>query len=89
MKSRSLLSRLDEARALAVDGVSFGLINLMQSRHALPTDFRARWDEFAAEWAKRPVHEFYRVPDDFALPELPESGRLFFRSPFPGEEEPC
>ncbi|HEX4141292.1 MAG TPA: hypothetical protein VHY09_13160 [Candidatus Methylacidiphilales bacterium] len=88
MKSRSLLSRLDEARALAVDYVSFGLVNLMQARHPLPADFRSRWDAFTAEWAERPVYEFYRLPDDFTLPELPDRGRLHFRSPFPGEHEP-
>ena len=88
MNSRTLLSRLDEAWALAVDGVSFGLVNLMQSRHPLPADFRTRWDAFAAEWATRPVHEFYRVPDDFTPPELPDRGRLLFRSPFPGADEP-
>jgi dienelactone hydrolase len=87
VKSRSLLSRLDEARALLVDGVSFGLVNLMQSRHPLPTDFRVRWDQFTAEWAERPVEEFYRIPEDFAPPELPESGRLHFPSPHPGENE--
>jgi dienelactone hydrolase len=88
VKSRTLLSRLDEARALAVDWVSFGLVNLMQSRHRLPEDFRERWDAFTAEWADQPVHEFYRVPDDFTPPELPDRGRLLFRSPFPGGDEP-
>jgi dienelactone hydrolase len=88
VKSRTLLSRLDEARALAVDWVSFGLVNLMQSRHRLPKDFRERWDAFSAEWADKPVHEFYRVPDDFSPPELPDRGRLLFRSPFPGADEP-
>ena len=65
--------------------MSFGLVNLMQSRHPLPADFRTRWDKFAAEWAGRPVHEFYHIPDDFTPPELPERGRLFFESPYPGE----
>ncbi len=70
---------------MAVDWFSFGLVNLIQSRHGLPADFRARWDAFTAEWNGRPAHEFYRVPDDFALPELPERGRLVFASPYPGE----
>jgi hypothetical protein len=84
---RTLLSRLDEARALAVDWFSFGFVNLLQARHPLPADFRSRWDTFAAEWAARPVEEFYRVPDDFTLPELPHEGRLLFPSPYPGEHE--
>lgn len=85
MKSRTLLSRLDEARATAVDLVSFGFVNLLQARHPLPDDFRAQWDRFAAEWAGRPVGDFYRIPDDFVAPELPERGRLVFPSPHPGE----
>ncbi len=88
MKQRTLLSRLDQARALAVDWVSFGFVNVMQARHRLPADFRVRWDAFTAEWANRPVEEFYRIPDGFVPPELPEHGRLHFPSPFPGEHEP-
>ena len=53
--SRTLLSRIDEARALAVDWFSFGFVNLLQARHPLPADFRARWDTFTAEWAARPI----------------------------------
>lgn len=87
MKSRTLLSRLDQARAVAVDVASFGFVNLLQARHPLPPDFRAQWDRFAAEWAGRPVQDFYRIPDDFAPPELPEHGRLLFPSPYPGEHE--
>jgi dienelactone hydrolase len=85
MKSRTLVSRLDEARALALDFVSFGFVNLLQSRHPLPPDFRARWDHFTAEWADRPVADFYDVPAGFVPPELPDHGRLIFPSPFPGE----
>ena len=87
MKSRTLLSRIDEARALAVDWFSFGFVNLLQSRHPLPGDFRARWDSFTAEWSAKPVHDFYRVPDEFVAPELPERGRLSFPSPYPGDHE--
>lgn len=86
-KPRTLLSRLDEARALAVDWVSFGFVNVMQARHPLPANFRERWDAFTAEWAGRPAEEFYRIPDDFTPPELPHEGRLLFRSPHPGEHE--
>jgi hypothetical protein len=32
---KTLLARLDEARALAVDIASFGFVNLMQARHRL------------------------------------------------------
>ncbi len=85
MKPRTFLSRVDEARALAVDWFSFSFVNLLQSRHPLPADFRAKWDRFSAEWAGRPVEEFYRVPADFVPPELPDSGRLLFQSPHPGE----
>ena len=88
MKERTFLSRLDEARALAVDIASFGFVNVMQARHRLPADFRARWDAFTAEWSQRPVEDFYRIPDNVAPPELPERGRLRFPSPFPGEHEP-
>src|SRR5471032_662006 len=87
MKSRTLLSRLDQARATTVDLVSFGFVNLLQARHPLPDDFRAQWDRFTAEWAGRPVDDFYRIPDDFVPPELPERGRLVFPSPHPGEHE--
>src|SRR5471032_2580059 len=87
VKQRTFLSRLDQARAMAVDWVSFGFVNLLQARHPLPADFRARWDEFTAEWAGRPVEEFYRIPDDFVPPELPDHGRLLFPSPFPGEHD--
>jgi dienelactone hydrolase len=87
MKSRTLLARLDQARATTVDLVSFGFVNLLQARHPLPDDFRAQWDRFAAEWAGRPVADFYRIPDDFVPPELPERGRLVFPSPHPGEHE--
>jgi dienelactone hydrolase len=86
-KPRTTLSRLDEARALLVDWVSFGFVNVMQARHRLPDDFRVRWDQFTAEWAGRPVEEFYRIPDDFVRPVLPDSGRLLFRSPYPGEHD--
>jgi hypothetical protein len=85
--SRPLLSRIDEMRALAIDYCSFGFVNLLQARHPLPADFRPRWDAFTAEWAARPVHEFYRVPTDFTPPELPHEGRLLFTSPYPGEHE--
>jgi dienelactone hydrolase len=85
MKSRPLLSRLDELRALAVDFASFGFVNLLQARHPLPDDFRARWDAFSAAWAERPVEDFYAVPENFVPPELPEQGRLLFPSPHPGE----
>jgi dienelactone hydrolase len=87
MKPRTLLSRLDEARALAVDWFSFGFVNMLQSRHPLPDDYRAQWDKFTGEWSQRPVEEFYRVPDDFTPPELPDHGRLMFPSPYPGEHE--
>ena len=72
---------------MAVDWVSFGFVNLLQARHRLPADFRARWDDFTAEWAGRPVEEFYRIPDGFVPPELPDRGRLLFPSPYPGEHE--
>ena len=86
MKPRTFLSRVDEARALAVDWFSFSFVNLLQSRHPLPADFRAQWDQFApTEWAGCPVEDFYRVPDNFIPPELPDSGRLLFPSPHPGE----
>jgi len=62
-------------------------VNLLQARHRLPSDFRARWDRFTAEWADRPVADFYRVPAGFVPPELPDRGRLFFPSPYPGEHE--
>ena len=87
MKQRTFLSRLDEARAMAVDLVSFGFVNVMQARHRLPPDFRLRWDQFTAEWAGRPVEDFYRIPDGFVPPELPDHGRLLFPSPYPGEHE--
>jgi dienelactone hydrolase len=82
---KTLLSRLDEARALAVDIASFGFVNVMQARHRLPADFRARWDVFTAEWAQRPVRDFYDIPPGFTTPELPDQGRLHFPSPFPGD----
>ena len=72
MKSRPLLERLDEMRALAVDVASFGFVNLLQARHPLPPDFRQTWDQFNAEWANRPVEDFYKVPEDFVPPELPD-----------------
>jgi dienelactone hydrolase len=87
VKRRTLLSHVDEARALAVDWFSFGFVNLLQSRHPLPADFRTRWDEFTAEWAQRPAEDFYRIPEDFEWPELPDRGRLWFASPYPGEHE--
>ena len=85
---KPLLSRLDRWRALAFDFVSFGFVNLLQARHPLPADFRARWDEFAAEWAGRPVEEFYEVPPGFVPPKLPDKGRLLFPSPYPGDHLP-
>jgi dienelactone hydrolase len=88
MKQRSLLNRLDQARAMAVDLVSFGFVNVMQARHRLPPDFRQRWDQFTTEWAGSPVEEFYRIPDGFVPPELPGHGRLKFPSPYPGDHEP-
>jgi hypothetical protein len=88
MKSRTVLSRLDEARALAVDLVSFGFVNLLQARHPLPPDFRQTWDKFCGEWAHRPTEDFYDIPKDFVPPELPDRGRLMFPSPYPGEHEP-
>ena len=45
------------------------------------------WDAFTAEWAERPVEEFYRIPADFVPPELPDHGRLVFPSPYPCEHE--
>ena len=84
---KSILSRLDHVRALALDFVSFGIVNLLQARHPLPADFRARWDEFSNTWAKRPVEDFYLIPPDFVAPELPEKGRLHFPSPYPGDYE--
>jgi dienelactone hydrolase len=85
---KPLLSRLDHWRALAFDFVSFGFVNLLQARHPLPADFRARWDEFTVEWAQRPVEEFYALPAGFVPPELPEQGRLLFPSPYPGDHLP-
>jgi dienelactone hydrolase len=82
---KTLLARLDEARALAVDFASFGFVNAMQARHRLPADFRARWDVFTAEWAQRPVSDFYEIPSGFTPPELPDHGCLHFPSPFPGK----
>jgi len=87
MKLCTFLSRFEQARAMVVDFVSFGLVNLLQARHPLPTDFRIRWDRFTEEWTGRPVEEFYRVPVDFVPPELPDQGRLLFPSPYPGEHE--
>jgi hypothetical protein len=87
MKSRTLLSRLDEARAIAVDVVSFGFVNVLQARHPLRPDFRQKWDEFAVEWEGRPVEEFYRIPENFVPPELPDHGRLMFPSPYPGDHD--
>jgi hypothetical protein len=88
MKSRPLLERLDEMRALAVDIASFGFVNLLQARHPLPPDFRETWDKFNAEWAARPVGDFYQIPEDFVPPELPDHGRLQFPSPYPGDHIP-
>jgi dienelactone hydrolase len=85
MKSPKFLGRLDHARALAFDLVSFAFVNLLQARHPLPGDFRERWDRFTAEWADRPVHDFYTVPPGFVPPGLPERGRLLFPSPYPGD----
>jgi hypothetical protein len=85
---KPFLARLDETRALALDFLSFGLVNLLQARHPLPADFRERWDKFSAEWARRPVEEFYAVPADYIPPELPEHGRLRFPSPYPGNDLP-
>ncbi len=68
MKQRTFLSRLDEARAMAVDLVSFGFVNAMQARHLLPADFRSRWDQFTAERAGRPVEDIYHIPDSFVPP---------------------
>jgi dienelactone hydrolase len=82
---KPLLTRLDHLRAVAVDFASFGFVNLLQARHPLPADFRARWDEFSLHWAERPVEEFYEIPADFIPPELPDHGRLHFASPYPGE----
>jgi dienelactone hydrolase len=84
-KSRTLLSRLDQARAVAVDVVSFGFVNLLQARHPLPDDFRQKWDRFTHEWADRSVEDYYQVPENFVPPELPDHGRLLFPSPYPGE----
>ena len=84
----SLFSRLDHARALAVDFASFGFVNLLQARHSLPADFRARWDSFTEEWKQRPVEHFYTIPEGFVPPDLPEKGRLHFPSPYPGEHAP-
>jgi len=72
---------------MGVDLVSFGFVNLLQARHPLPADFREKWDTFTAEWAGRPVSDFYQVPTDFVPPELPDRGRLHFPSPYPGEHE--
>ncbi|HUB67809.1 MAG TPA: hypothetical protein VL981_10030 [Candidatus Methylacidiphilales bacterium] len=88
MKSRTFLSRLDEARAMIVDAISFGFVNLLQARHPMPSDFRQRWDLFVSEWGERPVEEYYRVPDGFVPPELPDRGRLLFPSPYPGDHGP-
>ena len=79
-----LLARLDHLRAVAVDFASFGFVNLLQARHPLPADFRARWDEFSAHWAGRSVEDFYAIPPGFVPPELPDHGRLHFPSPYPG-----
>ncbi len=87
MKSRTLISRLDQAYATTVDVASFGFVNLLQARHPLSADFRRRWDAFSSEWADRPVEDFYTVPPDFIPPVLPEKGRLLFPSPYPGEHE--
>ncbi len=87
VKARTVFSHVDELRSLAIDWFSFGFVNLLQSRHPLSADFRARWDQFSADWADRPVEEFYRVPADFIPPELPDRGRLFFPSPYPGAHD--
>jgi dienelactone hydrolase len=87
VSSRTFLSRVDRARALAVDWVSFGFVNLLQARHPLSVDFRERWDAFTAEWAARPVADFYEIPAAFVPPELPHEGRLLFPSPYPGAHE--
>ena len=82
---KPLLSRLDHLRAVAVDLVSFGFVNLLQARHSLPPDFRARWDEFSAEWAGvrlRNITPFRRLT---FCPNYPIVGRLQFQSPYPGE----
>jgi len=73
---------------MAVDWVSFGFVNLLQARHPLPADFRARWDRFTAEWAGRPVEEFYRIPADFAPPNCPTTGGFYFPVPFPASMTP-
>jgi len=88
MKSPSFLVRMDQVRAGALDFVSFGIVNLLQARHRLPADFRDRWDEFSANWAGRPVEEFYAVPPDFVPPELPDHGRLHLSTPYPGDHLP-
>ena len=85
---KTILGRLDYLRAMTIDLASFGFVNLLQARHPLPADFRARWDEFTLQWAGRPVSDFYTIPPGFEPPVLPESGRLHFLSPYPGEHEP-
>ncbi len=44
---KPLLARLDYLRAVALDSVSFGFVNLLQAAHPPPGRFSRRWDEFS------------------------------------------
>ena len=78
-----LLRTLDRWRADAVDTVSFGFVNVLQRRHALPEGFLDRWHTYTDHWDPRPVEEYYRIADDFAWPEFPARGTGPWRFPSP------
>ena len=88
MKSRPLLERLDEMRALAVDIASFGFVNLLQSRHPLPPDFRQTWDDFAAEWSTRPSRITIAFPKASSLRNCPIRAGSNFPVPIPAITPP-
>jgi dienelactone hydrolase len=84
----TLTEKIDRFRAGIVDAVSFGFVNVLQKRHALPSDFLRLWENYTGHWATRPLEEFYALPENFNWPEFPGSGRWSFPSPVQGNFAP-
>lgn len=81
-----LVSRLKDWSAIAVDGVSFGWINLIQARERAGVHSMEELEGYFAAWPSLDLREIYALPPGVVLPCLDGgSGTYRFPSPIPSD----
>jgi pimeloyl-ACP methyl ester carboxylesterase len=77
---------IKDLAAIAIDGVSFGLINVIQARGRAGTHTLEELHRYFSTWPSRAPEDLFAVPRSARLPELGEgNGTHRFPSPVPSD----